>query len=161
MKHLLLVLLAGCGAPTGDLVQNEGPRSPQFVLQGECAPSTASTPVSVRRFSSSCIKSLGEPTLVDTAFDLEALFDVTCSDKPNIDFFVSRVLVVPARGASQWFVFPNFVGERSDALEVGLVIRPQGSLPPDALVVLPRTPGPVELRWCRSVCVKNCDVAIP
>ena len=161
MKHLLLILLAGCGARTGDLVQNEGPRSPQFALQGECAPSTASTPVSVRTFSSSCIKPLGEPTLLDTAFDLDSLFDVTCSDKPNVDFSVSRVLVVPARGASQWFVFPNFVGERSDALEVGLVIRPQGSLPPDALVVLPRVPGPVELRWCRSVCVKNCDVAIP
>lgn len=161
MRWLLLLLLAGCGAPTRDFVQQEGPRTPQFALQGECAPSTVSTPVTAATFSSSCVRSLGEPTLLDTAGELDALFDVNCSDKPNVDFARSRVLVVPSRGASEWFVFPSFVGERTDALEVGLVIRPQGALPPDALMVLPRVPAVVELRWCRSVCVKNCDVAIP
>ena len=161
MRRLLLMLLAGCGAPSGDLVRHEGPRTPQFSLQGECAPSTVSTPVTVATFTSSCVRSLAEPTLLDTAAELDALFEGSCGDKPNVDFRERRVLVVPARGASEWFVFPSFVGERSDALEVGLVIRPQGALPPDALVVLPRVAVPVELRWCRSVCVKNCDVAIP
>lgn len=158
----LFLLLAACGAGrTTDVVEKTGPRSPRFVLRGECAPSTVGAPVAVVTFTSSCMRALASPTLLDSAEQLDGLFDVTCSDKPNIDFGLKRVLVVPARGAAEWFVFPSFVGERSDALEVGLVIRPQGSLPPDALVVLPRTPGTVELRWCRSVCVENCDVAIP
>ncbi|MDP1823481.1 MAG: hypothetical protein Q8L48_09570 [Archangium sp.] len=109
---------------------------------------------------STCVRSLSQPTLVASAAEYDALFDSSCP-KPEIDFSVNRVLVVPARGATEWFVFPNFVTARSDALEVGLVIRPQGALPPDALLLLPLTPGAVELRWCRSVCVENCDVAIP
>ncbi len=160
MKKWLFLVLAACGPRSAEVVQQDGPRTPRLVLEGQCAPSTVSTPVTVTTHTSSCIRSLNEPTLLDTAFDLDGLFHATC-DKPAIDFRVNRVLVVPARGASQWFVFQGFVGERSDALEVGLVIRPQGSLPPDSLVVLPRTPGAVELRWCRTVCVENCDVALP
>lgn len=155
----VLVLLS-CGAPTVVLDQNEGPRQPRFVLHGECAPSTRSTSLTVTSTQSTCINSLNAPTLIDTAEQYDALFDQNCF-KPPVDFTANRVLVVPARGASEWFVFTNFVNERSDALEIGLVIRPQGALPPDSLVVLPRSPGPVELRWCRSVCVEHCDVAIP
>lgn len=161
MRPWLFLLLVACGPRTGvELVQQDGPRTPRLVLEGQCAPSTASNPVTVTTLTSSCLRPLGEPTLLDTQADLDGLFDPTC-EKPAVDFGTYRVLVVPARGASEWFVFPNFVGERSDALEVGLVIRPQGSLPPDALMLLPRTPAAVELRWCRSVCVQNCDVAIP
>lgn len=160
MTRWLLVLLAACG-PSRDVTEQTGPRVPRLVLQGACAPSSVSTAVAPPTYTSSCIRPLSAPTLLDTAAQFDGLFDVNCSDKPNIDFALHRVLVVPARGASEWFVFPNFVGERSAALEVGLVIRPQGIPPPDSLLVLPRTPGPVELRWCRSVCVENCDVAIP
>ncbi len=98
--------------------------------------------------------------MIDTAEQFDALFEAICA-KPPVDFTVNSVLVVPAQGASEWFVFTNFVNERNDALEIGLVIRPQGAPPPDSLVVLPRSPGAVELRWCRSVCIKNCDLAIP
>lgn len=103
---------------------------------------------------------ISAPRLIQTSQDYDAIFPANC-EKPSVDFTMNRVLIVPARGASEWFVFTNFVTARSDGLEVGLVIRPQGSLPPDSIVVLPNDPGPVELRWCRSVCVKNCDVAIP
>ncbi len=103
---------------------------------------------------------ISAPRLIQNAPDFDALFDSNC-EKPTVDFATNRVLIVPARGASEWFVFTNFVNVRSDGLEVGLVIRPQGALPPDSIVVLPNDPGRVELRWCRSVCVKNCDVAFP
>lgn len=162
MTRWLFLLLAACGpARTGEIAEQTGPRTPRLVLQGACAPSSVSTAVAALTSTSACIRPLTAPTLLDAADQLDALFDVNCSDKPPIDFASHRVLVVPARGASEWFVFPNFVGERGDALEVGLVIRPQGIPPPDSLLVLPRTPGAVELRWCRSVCVENCDVAIP
>ena len=141
-------------------MENTAPRQPRLVLQGDCAPSVNSAVSSMTTFESQCVRSLSAPTLVDTAADFAALFDVNCQ-APAVDFTSSRVLVVPARGASEWFVFPNFVMARSDALEVGLVIRPQGALPPDSIVVLPRTPSAVELRWCHSVCVENCDLAIP
>jgi len=157
---LLALALLSCGAST-TLDKNEGgPRSPRFVLEGDCAPSARSTPVTVSGFQSSCLATLNAPRLFDTAAQFDALFDQNCF-KPEVDFNVNRALVVPARGASEWFVFTNFVNERSDGLEIGLVIRPQGSLPPDSIVVLPKNPGAVELRWCRSVCVENCDVAIP
>ena len=157
----MLLSLSGCGAPGRiELMEDPGPRSPQFSLQGSCAPSSVSTARALNQLTSSCVRPLSAPALIETAADFDALFDVNC-DKPSIDFSVTRVLIVPARGAQEWFVFPNFVGERSDALEVGLVTRPQGALPPDTLVLLPQTPSRVELRWCHSVCVKNCDVAIP
>jgi hypothetical protein len=153
--------LTACGAPgTTQVLEQNGPRAPRFVLQGQCAPSAVSAAATVEERTSTCVKQLGAPTLVDTAADFDALFDATC-EKPAIDFTQHRVLVVPARGANEWFVFPNFLNARTDALEVGLVIRPQGAQPPDALVLLPRTPEAVELRWCHSVCVENCDVAIP
>lgn len=153
--------LAACGAPgTTKFLEQKGPRSPRFVLQGPCAPSavSSSTPVDARQ--STCVRSLPAPTLVQTAASFDALFDVNC-EKPAIDFSQRRVLIIPARGASESFVFPNFISERSDAIEVGLVIRPQGAPPPDSMVLLPLTPAALELRWCRSVCVENCDVAIP
>lgn len=160
-RWAVALLLAGCGgAGTTRLLEDTGPRQPRLVLQGDCAPSINSATAAMTTFQSQCMRSLGAPTLIDTAADFGALFDVNCQ-APAVDFATSRVLVVPARGASEWFVFPNFVMARSDALEVGLVIRPQGALPPDSIVVLPRTPSPVELRWCHSVCVENCDVAIP
>ena len=142
------------------MFDTNGPRSPQFALQGSCAPSAVSTTRSIDQRTSTCVRPLTAPTLIETAADFDALFDVNC-EKPNIDFSVTRVLIVPARGAQEWFVFPNFVGERSDALEVGLVTRPQGAPPPDTLLLLPVSPATVELRWCHSVCIKNCDVAIP
>lgn len=160
-RLLALLLLAGCGArTTGELNNEQGPRSPQFVLQGDCAPSAVSTPVQVTSFQSHCLAMPSAPRLITTEQEYDALFDSGC-EKPVVDFSSSRVLIVPARGASEWFVFTNFVNARSDGLEFGLVIRPQGALPPDSIVVLPLEPAPVELRWCRSVCVKNCDVAIP
>ena len=155
-----VLALLSCGAPTVVQDLNEGPRTPRFVLQGECAPSARGTPLTVDGFQSTCINSVSAPGLLDTAEQYDALFPPTCF-KPEVDFTTNRLLLVPARGASEWFVFTNFVNERSDALEIGLVIRPQGALPPDSFVVLPRSPGAVELRWCRSVCVENCDVAIP
>lgn len=158
-KCALLLLLAGCGAPSV-VLQEDAARYPELVLQGECAPSTVSTALTLSSIESRCLRSLSAPTLIDEVAGFDALFDSSC-EKPAVDFAVNRVLVVPARGAREWFVFTNFVNERSDALEIGLVTRPQGALPPDTLLVLPREPARVELRWCRSVCVKNCDVAIP
>ena len=156
-----VLLLLGCGGPgTTRLLEQDGPRQPRFELQGACAPSVNSAVASMTTFPSRCVRSLAAPALIDTAADFEALFDVNCQ-APAVDFATHRVLVVPARGATEWFVFPNFVMARSDAIEVGLVIRPQGALPPDSIVVLPLTPSPLELRWCHSVCVENCDVAIP
>lgn len=156
---VVLLMLGGCGArATTELI--DGPRQPRLVLQGACAPSSVGTLLPVDSRDSTCVRSLAQPTLVANAGEYDALFDSTCT-KPEIDFSVNRVLVVPARGATEWFVFPHFVTARSDALEVGLVIRPQGALPPDQLLLLPLTPGAAELRWCRSVCVENCDVAIP
>lgn len=155
----LLLLLLACGGP-GTRLEDTTLRQPRFALQGVCAPSANSTPATLTSFSSSCVRPLSTPTLVESAAEFEALFDVSC-ERPAVNFAVDRVLVVPARGAAEWFVFPQFVAVRSDALEVGLLIRPQGALPPDAVVVLPRTPAGVELRWCRSVCVENCDVPIP
>jgi hypothetical protein len=159
-RWALAFLLLGCGGAGTTRLLQEGPRQPRLVLQGSCAPSVNSGLASMTTFTSQCVRSLNAPTLIDTAADFDALFELNCQ-QPAVDFATSRVLVVPARGATEWFVFPNFVMARSDALEVGLVIRPQGALPPDSLVVLPRTPEAVELRWCRSVCVENCDVAIP
>jgi hypothetical protein len=156
---VVLAVSSACGARVTDF-ENQGPRSPRFVLEGQCAPSSVSTPVQVASFQSSCLGSLSAPRLIEEVAQFDGLFDVNCQ-KPEIDFAANRALIVPARGASEWFVFTNFVNERSDALEIGLVIRPQGALPPDSIVVLPRSPGSVELRWCRSVCVENCDVAIP
>ena len=159
-KVWALLCLCACGVP----VQNEDilteNRVPRLVLQGDCAPSTVSSRLTVTSFQSQCLVSLSAPRLVDEQSEFDALFEANCT-KPSVDFAEERVLVVPARGAPEWFVFTNFINQRSDALEVGLVIRPQGALPPDTLVVLPRSPGPVELRWCRSVCVENCDVPIP
>ena len=156
-----LLWLLGCGsAGTTRVLDQTGPREPRFVLEGACAPSVNSAAASMTTFQSQCLRSLDAPTLIDTAAGFDALFDLGCQE-PAVDFATSRVLVVPARGAAEWFVFPNFVMSRSDAIEVGLVIRPQGALPPDSLVVLPRTPSPLELRWCRSVCVENCDVPLP
>lgn len=102
-----------------------------------------------------CASSLAVPTLIAD----EGVQSSTC--RFDVDFSTQRAVVVPARGAPQWFVFANFVAERSDSIELGLLIRPQGALPPDTLVVLPRDDRPVELRWCRSVCVENCDVPLP
>ena len=156
-----LWVLAACGAPgTTKVLEQNGPRSPRFVLQGQCAPSAVSSSTLVDARQSTCVRPLTAPTLVQTAADFDALFDVNCA-KPAIDFSQHRVLIIPARGASEWFVFPNFVNVRSEAMEVGLVIRPQGAPPPDSMVLLPLTPAALELRWCRSVCVENCDVAIP
>jgi hypothetical protein len=159
-RIFVLMLLAGCGAPAVVDLNEGGPRSPEFALQGDCAPSAVSSPVQVTSFSSTCLNMISAPRLIQNAADYDALFDSNC-EKPAIDFSMHRALIVPARGASEWFVFTNFVNARSDGLEVGLVIRPQGALPPDSIVVLPNEPGRVELRWCRSVCVKNCDVPIP
>lgn len=161
-KWAALLLVMGCGAPGATtLLERDAPRQPRLVLQGACAPSVnSSTVAAMNTLESRCLRPLSTPALIETATDFDALFDVNCA-QPAVDFATSRVLVVPARGAAEWFVFPHFVMERADALEVGLVIRPQGALPPDSLVVLPRAPAPVELRWCRSVCVENCDVAIP
>ena len=159
-KVWALLCLSACGGPAQveDLSTLE--RFPRLVLQGDCAPSAVSSALSATSFQSRCLVSMKAPQLVDAQGEFDALFEADC-EKPLVDFAAQRVLVVPARGASEWFVFTNFVNQRSDALEVGLVIRPQGALPPDTLVVLPRNPGPVELRWCRSVCVENCDVPIP
>lgn len=156
----MLLCLSGCGPGVSDLELQNGPRQPRLVLQGDCAPSTAGTLLQVESREARCLSPLNAPQLVETQAAYDALFDQDC-EKPEVDFASKRVLVVPARGASEWFVFPNFVTQRFDALEVGLVIRPQGALPPDALVFLPRTPAAVELHWCRSVCVENCDVALP
>lgn len=156
---LVLMLASSCGV-RADPELTDGPRQPRFVLQGACAPSSVGTLISVDSRDSTCVRSISQPTLVATAAQFDELFDSACA-KPEIDFSVNRVLVVPARGATEWFVFPHFVTARSDALEVGLVIRPQGALPPDQLLLLPLTPDAVELRWCRSACVENCDVAIP
>ena len=158
-RALCALLMAGCGAAPVDLSEN-GPRRPEFVLQGDCAPSTVSNPVQVTGFQSTCMSAGNAPRLITSAQDYDALFDSVC-EKPAVDFSLNRVLIVPARGASEWFVFTNFVNARADGLEIGLVIRPQGALPPDSIAVLPLEPAAVELRWCRSVCVKNCDVAIP
>jgi hypothetical protein len=158
MRWCALLLLVGCGAAPGrnvDLAQ-EGPR---FVLQGQCAPSATSTPVVLETITSTCMRSLDAPTLIETQAEFDALFAANC-EQPSVDFRARRVLMVPSRGASEWFVFPQFVQRRDDALEVGLVIRPQGALPPDSMVMLERD-GAIELRWCRSVCVARCDQAIP
>jgi hypothetical protein len=157
---LMSMWLMGCGAPTVLDQVEESPRRPQFRLEGDCAPSAVSNPVQVTSFQSSCLEMVSAPRLLSTAEEYDAIFPAGC-EKPVVDFSARRVLVVPARGASEWFVFTNFVNARADGLEVGLVIRPQGIPPPDSLVVLPLEPGSVELRWCHSVCVKNCDVAIP
>lgn len=156
----LLWCLGACGLPAQNEELFTGARAPRLVLQGDCAPSSVSSELTVTSFQSQCVVSLSAPRLVDEEAEFDALFDANC-EKPSVDFVANRVLVVPARGAREWFVFTNFVNVRSDALEVGLVIRPQGAPPPDTLVVLPRNPGPVELRWCRSVCVENCDVPLP
>ena len=157
---MLVLFLIGCGAPARTDLLNTGQRFPRFELQGQCAPSTVSTALTVDERSSTCVHSLSAPTLIETQADFDALFDTTC-EKPSVDFAAKRVLMLPARGSQDWFVFPNFLGERTDALEVGLVTRPQGFPPPDSFLLLPRTPATVELRWCHSVCVENCDVPIP
>ena len=159
-KVWALLCLSACGPPVQDETLVTGERLPKLVLQGDCAPSTVSSALTVTSFQSQCLSSLNAPRLIDAPAEFDALFDANC-EKPEVDFAMNRVLVVPARGAREWFVFTNFVNQRSDALEVGLVVRPQGALPPDTLLVLPKSPEPVELRWCRSVCVQNCDVPIP
>lgn len=152
-RELSVALLwwCACGTPGEHTLVENGPRSPRFVLQGDCAPSTRSTLLTLDARASQCASSFTAPTLIND--------ETNCRD--DVDFSQQRAVVVPARGAREWFVFANFVAERSDAIELGLVIRPQGALPPDTLVVLPRDDRPVELRWCRSVCVQNCDVPLP
>jgi hypothetical protein len=102
------------------------------------------------------------PTLLESEAELAQVLGQGCfASTLNVDFTSQRALFVAARGASEWFVQTNFVHERDDAVEVGLVIRPQGAPPPDVLLLLPRNGKPVELRWCRSVCVARCDQALP
>jgi len=124
-------------------------------------PSARSTALPVRLINTQCLVSPQPPTLLETAEDLRRLVSPGCTEGLEIDFTTSKVLVVSARGAREWFTFVNFVLARADALEVGLVIRPQGALPPDTLVVLDRAAPRLELRWCRSVCIANCDQALP
>lgn len=164
MKALRWLALGffACGAPRTTLeVEQLPPTGPVFQLEGDCGPSARSTALPVRALTTRCLLATPPPTLVETPEDFRRLLDPNCSEPLELDFTTSKVLVVSARGASEWFTFVNFVQERSDALEVGLVIRPQGALPPDTLVVLDRAAPPLELRWCRSVCVAHCDQAIP
>jgi len=156
-----LFFLVACGGEPGSTLDVERASGAQFRLEGDCGPSARSTALPVRLSSTRCLVATQPPTLVETAEDLRRLVTPGCTEGLEVDFATSKVLVVSARGASEWFTFINFVQARADALEVGLVIRPQGALPPDTLVVLDRAAPPLELRWCRSVCIANCDQALP
>lgn len=150
-------LLACGGAPARDDLPGEGPR---FVTEGSCSPSTRSVELPLVSHETRCLRPLSRPRLVDTAADYLAAFEPGCT-APELDLQQQRVLIIPARGAAEWFVFPHFVHQRTDAVEVGLISRPQGALPPDQLLVLDREGPPLELRWCRSVCVSGCDAPLP
>lgn len=160
----LVVMLCAC-AP-GEVVDRplviDGP---VFRLEGDCSPSAVSMPLTLETQPTSCVAGTPPPTLAETQADLDRLLSGCGVAVPTrattIDFSTQRALVVSARGASEWFVQPNFVAQRSDALEVGLVIRPRGSPPEDNIVVLPRNGMAVELRWCRSVCTHFCDKPLP
>ncbi|MFT3711536.1 MAG: hypothetical protein QM817_28200 [Archangium sp.] len=164
---LSLVCFGACGPSDGRLTTKEPPTSgPEFRLDGACSPSSVSRAVTVDSRETSCLRGTPPPTLVETQEQLDQLLVPNCvttqlSDQAAIDFSTHRALVISSRGADEWFLFPNFVQERSDAVEVGLVIRPQGFPPPDHVLVLPKNGLPIELRWCRSVCVAWCDQAIP
>lgn len=162
MKRALLLVLCACGAPgTSEVLVERTITGPAFRLEGDCSPSAVSQPRTTEARTTSCLAGTPPPTLVESQAELDALLTPGCVADFAIDFTTQRALVLSTRGASEWFLFPHFVAERSDALEVGLVIRPQGSLPPDNVVVLPKNGAPVELRWCRSVCTARCDQAIP
>lgn len=159
VRFVALVLLAACGGPPDTVLNQGGPRGPRFVLRGDCAPSTRATVTITDASTLHCTESSLSPTLFESDAAWTAQFGDRCPH--GVDLSQARFVLVPARGAQEWFVFPNFVAQRDDAIELGLVIRPQGALPPDTVVRLPRDGRPIELRWCRSVCVENCDVAIP
>lgn len=166
-RALLLLVLCACGAPgTTDVLVWRTATGPAFRLEGDCSPSAVSQPRTTEVRMTSCLAGTPPPTLVESQAELDALLTPGCaasslSTDVAIDFTTQRALVLSTRGASEWFLFPHFVAERSDALEVGLVIRPQGFPPPDNVVVLPKNGAPIELRWCRSVCTARCDQAIP
>ncbi len=153
---LTFAALLACGSPARDL-PGGGPR---FVTEGSCSPSTRSVELPLVSHETRCLRPLSRPTLVETAADYLAAFEPGCT-APELDLQQHRVLIIPARGAADWFVFPHFVHQRADAVEVGLISRPQGALPPDQLLVLDRDGPPLELRWCRSVCVSGCDAPLP
>jgi hypothetical protein len=157
---ILMVLGASCGPALRTETPPDGV-GPVLRLEGACTPSSVSAASVTDVRQTHCLQATPPPSVVETQAELDALLTQGCADFAPVDFTTSRVLVVSARGSAEWFTFPNFVHLRSDAIEVGLVIRPQGAPPPDALLVLPRSPATVELRWCRSVCVARCDQAIP
>lgn len=170
MKRALVVMAlvaSACGADAGKLTTRDPPTSgPEFRLEGSCSPSSVSRSTVMDVRQTSCLRGTPPPTLVESQAELEQFLTPNClstalSDGAAIDFSTQRALLISTRGADQWFVFPNFVHERSDAIEVGLVIRPQGFPPPDNVLVLPKNGLPLELRWCRSVCVAWCDQPIP
>ncbi|MBL8910403.1 MAG: hypothetical protein JNM17_06835 [Archangium sp.] len=162
----LVVLLAACGPGRGEVTDLplvvDGP---VFRLEGDCNPSAVSMPFTAEIQTTSCLMGTPPPTLVETQLDFDRMTSAcgltTPTRAPTIDFSTQRALIVSSRGASEWFVMPNFVAQRGDALEVGLVIRPRGSPPPDNIIVLPRNGMSVELRWCRSVCTQFCDQPLP
>lgn len=157
---LLLAALAlvGCGPQAVELLDN-GPRQPRLIQQGACAPSTAGTELTVETRASACVRRLSGLTLAEDEAAFASLFEAGC-EVPVVDFTQRRALVLSSSNA-RGSLFAHFLHARADALEVGVLDQPVGSLIPTTIMLLPLAPGPLELRWCNTVCVQNCDVAIP
>jgi len=113
------LLFVACGGAPGTMLQLEQATGPQFRLEGDCGPSARSTALPVRVVSTQCLVGTPPPTLVESADDFRRLVSPTCSEGLDVDFATSKVLVVSARGASEWFPVVNFVQPPSDAPEVG------------------------------------------
>ena len=123
VRFVALVLLSACGGPPDTVLNQGGPRGPRFVLRGDCAPSTRATVTITDASTLHCTESSLSPTLFESDAAWTGQFGDRCPH--GVDLSQERFVLVPARGAQEWFVFPNFVAQRDDAIELGLVIRPR------------------------------------
>lgn len=160
---IVLMMLAGCGSG-----------SAQFEEQGDCVPPAGSTMVNVDpswqpQFQGSCLLPRGATrTQPFERFRTRAEFDarIDVASCPNlsaamVDFATAEVLLIGGYNNEIGGVSIKFLADDGATRYLGLLGRAVGFPLPDFLVRAPASQKPMVLRSCRSVCVRNCDQAIP